>query len=282
MTRSTEFPSLSSLHASLSEEGRLLIIRLEHGRANEMGSAELRDWEALTAWLETADVRAVITYSERVSRRGTPIFISGANVTERTGWDDGQVRAHVRWQRSVLQGLRAAPVFHVAVVNGVALGWGCEFMIACDYRIAVTDGATFALPETGIGILPGAGGTSELWTMIGLPQAARLGMTGERIDAAEAERIGLVQETVSDVASGIARAQAMAQMVSRRSPTAVGAFKRALLAGVGRPLAERTELEARAYELCLESGDAQVGRENFKAIIAGEEVTWQPRTLFGS
>ncbi|MFT4979470.1 MAG: enoyl-CoA hydratase/carnithine racemase, partial [Myxococcota bacterium] len=193
----TDLPDLRSLHATLSDNGHVLHIALDHGKANAMGSTELGDWEALAAWLEQASVRAVITYSRRTSRRGTPIFIAGADVTERLNWTDDKVRAHVRWQRGILRAVRAAPVFHVAVVNGVALGWGCEFMIACDYRIAVSGGASFALPETGIGILPGAGGTSELWSLIGVPQAARLGMTGERIDAEEAARIGLVQEVAA-------------------------------------------------------------------------------------
>jgi enoyl-CoA hydratase/carnithine racemase len=243
-----------------------------------MGSPALRDWEALASWLEDAPVRAVITHSKKTSRRGTPIFIAGADVTERLGWTDAQVRAHVRWQRSILRAVRAAPVFHIAVVNGVALGWGCEFMIACDYRIAASDGAAFALPETGIGILPGAGGTSELWSLIGVPQAMRLGMTGERIDAVEAERIGLVQEVVGDIDAGLARAQVLAERVARRSPTAVAAFKRGILQSVGRPPAERSEIEAQAYEACLDSGDAAIGRENFKAITSGAPVAWNPRS----
>ena len=280
MTTMPVLPALSSLQLSLAAEGRVLLVELSHGRANEMGSVELSDWSALADWLEDAPVRAVVTFSRRTSGRGTPIFISGANVTERVGWDDDRVRAHVRWQRSVLQRVRAAPVLHIAVVNGVALGWGCEFMIAVDYRIAVDGGASFALPETGIGILPGAGGTSELWTMVGLPQALRLGMTGEQIGAAEAARIGLVQEVVADVDAGLARALALAAQVARRSPTAVGAFKRALLQGVGLPRAERAELEAQAYELCLASGDAAVGRQSFKQITAGEEVEWGPRRTF--
>ena len=277
----SQLPPLTSLHASLSDDQHLLHIELDHGRANEMGSEQLAEWEALAGWLESADVRAVITFSRRRSRRGTPIFIAGANVTERVGWSDEKVRSHVRWQRSVLRRLRSAPVFHIAVVDGVALGWGAEMMIAVDYRIA-GPGAAFALPETGIGILPGAGGTSELWAMIGVPQAMRLGMTGEKIDADEALRIGLVQERAESLEAGLERAKIMAAKVARRSPTAVGAFKRAMLAGIGQTADARAELEAQAYELCLASGDAAVGRANFKAITSGEEVQWNSRRLLSS
>jgi enoyl-CoA hydratase/carnithine racemase len=204
--------------------------------------------------------------------------VAGANVTERAGWPDDRVKAHVRWQRSVLGALRRAPVFHIGVVGGVALGWGTEYLLTCDYRIAA-DGAVFGLPETGLGILPGAGGTSELWSQVGPSHALRLGMTGEQIDADEAVRIGLVQERSTDVAAGLDRARALAARVAKRSPTALAAFKRGVLAAIGANAADRTELEAVAYERCVDVGDAAIGRAGFAAIRAGEPVTWSPRDL---
>jgi enoyl-CoA hydratase/carnithine racemase len=258
----------------LQFQGHAALLEFDHGKANEMGSEQLRAFEALPEQL--GDARALVSFSRRRSKRGTPIFISGANVTERVGWTRDQVAGHVRWQRATLARVRRLPLFHIAVVNGVALGWGTEYLICCDYRIATED-ATFALPETGLGILPGAGGTSELWTLIGLPQTLRLGMTGERISAAEALRIGLVQEVVADVDAGLARAQELAAGVARKSPTAVAAFKQGLLEAVGLSVDDRVEVEAQAYEHCLDSGQAAIGRENFSAIRSGGEVPWGPR-----
>lgn len=268
------FPTLG-----VSRAGPVVTVRLDHGRANEMGRAQLTEWERLAGDLVAGDARALVTTSARKSRKGTPLFIAGADVTERAGWSDDRVKRHVRWQRALLRALRHAPVFHVAVVHGVALGWGTEFLLTCDYRIA-TPTASFALPETGIGILPGAGGTSELWSLVGVPTALRLGMTGERIDAAEALRVGLVDEVVDDLAAAEARAHALAAKVARRSPTAVAAFKRGVLAAVGQPADARAEVEARAYEACVDAGEAAIGRANFKAITQGEEVAWGPRTDF--
>lgn len=258
----------------IQRQGHAAVLEFDHGKANEMGSEQLRSFEALPEQL--GDARALISFSRRRSRRGTPIFIAGANVTERVGWSRDQVAGHVRWQRATLARVRRLPLFHVAVVNGVALGWGTEYLICCDYRIATKE-ATFGLPETGLGILPGAGGTSELWSLIGVPQALRLGMTGERISAEEALRIGLIQEVVEDVDAGLARAHALAASVARKSPTAVAAFKQGLLDAVGRSAEDRTEVEAQAYEHCLDSGQAAIGRENFSAIRAGDEVPWGPR-----
>ncbi len=269
-------PALQSLKLRAEADGHILVVELDHGRVNEMGSTEIGDWETLTAALQDTGARALITTSTKRTRRGTPIFIAGANVTERADWTDAQVRAHVRRQRAAMAALRRAPIFHIVVVDGLALGWGTEFLITADYRLAGPE-ARFALPETGIGIVPGAGGTSELPRIIGVNQALRLGMSGEQIDAAEAGRIGLVDELCVDHGAAMARARALAQMVARRSPTAVSAFKTALLAGTGRPDAARQELEASAYELCLDSGDAAIGRASFKAITSGEAVEWGPR-----
>lgn len=269
-------PDLNTLQIRSEHDGEVLIIEMDHGRVNEMGSTEIGDWERLTEALQDTQARALITTSTKTTRRGTPIFIAGANVTERAEWSDAQVRAHVRRQRAALAALREAPVFHITVVDGLALGWGTEFLITADYRIAGPQ-ARFALPETGIGILPGAGGTSELPRIIGMNHALRLGMTGEQIDATEASRIGLVDELAEDHAAGMQRAIALAQMVARRSPTAVGAYKTAALDALGKPPEQRQEIEARAYELCVDSGDAAIGRANFKAITAGESVPWGPR-----
>jgi enoyl-CoA hydratase/carnithine racemase len=267
---------LESLHSALSSDGVILQLTLNHGRVNEMGSTQLRDWEKLTHSLHASTVRAVITESTKQTSRGTPIFIAGADVTERVGWDDDQIKKHVRWQRQTLAALRMVPVFHIAVVDGLALGWGTEFLITADYRIA-TPNARFSLPETGIGILPGAGGTSELSRIVGINQALRLGMTGEQIDANEALRIGLIDELAADAPSARARAMQLAKLAARRSPTAAAAFKHGVLSSQTMEESQRQELEAQAYELCVDAGEAAIGRANFKAITSGETVKWGPR-----
>jgi len=274
-------PVLQHLKASFGPAqagppGTVLEVELDHGRANEMGSAQLDEWERLAGWIEAGPCRVLLTWSRRRTARGTPIFIAGANVTERADWPQDRVLAHVRRQRAVMARLRRAPVFHVVVVDGLALGWGTEFLITADYRIA-GPGAAFALPETGIGILPGAGGTSELWTLIGAPQALRMGMTGEQIDAREALRIGLVQERLDSLELGLDRARALAAQVVRRSPTGVAAFKRGVLSSVGQDVGTRQEIEAAAYERCVFNGDAAVGRAAFKEITAGQPASWPPR-----
>ena len=270
-----------TLKVSLEQEGRVVVVEFDHGKANEMGTAQLAELEALSGAIEgSADVVSMITWSQKQSGRGTPVFVAGANVTERVGWDDRRVKQHVAWQREGLGRIKRLPVFHVGVAGGVALGWGTEYLLCCDYRIAAP-GAVFALPETGLGILPGAGGTSELWAHVGVAQALRLGMTCERIGPAEAERIGLIQEVGKSLETSMERARKLAALAARRSPTAIAAFKHGVLRSVGRPPPERVDIEAQAYEHCVNTGQAAVGREHFADIRDGNVPPWGPRIPWG-
>lgn len=274
---SAALEGFSALHPTWDEERRLLLLDLDHGKANEMGSEQLAAFDTLCDWLEKDDsARCLCTSSRRTSKRGTPIFISGANVTERRGWDDAQVKAHVHRQRALMQRLRRLPLFTIALTHGVTLGWGVEFLLTADYTIA-TEAAQLGLPETGLGIIPGARGSAELRHLVGLSHAMRLGMTGERIDASEALRIGLVQEVHASVDAGLERVHALASMLATKSPTALAAFKAATLSGIGQGEDTRVAAEAAAYELCVDSGEAAIGRASFDAIRAGEAPAWGAR-----
>lgn len=268
---------IAALHPTLDLERGLLVLSLDHGKANEMGSAELDALSRLCALLEgDAAVSCLATTSRRVSGKGTPIFIAGANVTERVGWDDDRIKAHVLRQRELMRRLRRLPLFHVVLSHGVTLGWGAEYLLTADYALA-TPTASFGLPETGLGILPGARGTAELAALVGPAQALRLGCTGETIDAEEARRIGLVQELVPDLEAGLQRVHTLAERLRQRSPTAVAAFKHALLDGLGQPEAVRLDLERRAYEHTVDTGEAAIGRAGFAAIRDGKTPSWGPR-----
>lgn len=272
-----DLTSVASLHPRYEPEHHLLVLELDHGKANEMGSAQLEALSRLCDLLEADEsVACLCTTSRRTSPRGTPIFIAGANVTERADWDDAHVRAHVVRQRELMVRLRRLPLFTTVLVTGVALGWGTEFVLTADYALA-TPAAKLGLPETGLGILPGARGTAELAGCIGPTQALRLGCTGEQIDRDEALRIGLINEGVDDIESGLVRVRALADLVRRRSPTAVAAYKHALLDGLGRSEAERLELEQHAYERCIDAGDAAVGRASFADVRSGKRPDWGPR-----
>ena len=277
--RAMDLSPVEGLHPTFDEAHQLLVLELDHGKANEMGSDQLDAFARLCDLAEKHDeIRTLCTTSRRVSRKGKPIFIAGANVTERKGWDDARVKEHVIRQRALMERLRNLPLFHVVLSHGVTLGWGAEYVLVGDFVIA-TETATFGLPETGLGILPGARGTAELALMVGPAQALRLGCTGETVAANEAARIGLAQEVVASVDAGLQRVRELADLVRRRSPTAVATYKRAMLAALGVGSAERLEIERAAYEHTVESGDAAIGREHFADIIKGAAPPWGPRRL---
>jgi enoyl-CoA hydratase/carnithine racemase len=141
----------------------------------------------------------------------------------------------------------------VAAIHGFCLGGGLEMALACDIRIAADD-ASFALPELVYGIVPGAGGTQRLPRLIGPGRALDMILTGERIDAAEALRIGLVTRVVARDALPAAAA-ALAQRIAERSPLAAGAAKELVHRGLEGALASGLRLELDLLTLLLGTAD---------------------------
>lgn len=267
------------LHLELLDGDALLRLRFHHGKANEMGRAQVAELAQLVERLEQGPTRALITWSDRATAAGTPVFSAGADVRERRDWDESSVLLHVRGQRRTLRRLATVPVFHVCVVDGLALGWGTEYALSADYVIA-GPGARFGLPETGLGIVPGAGGTAHLAARVGPGHALRMGMTGEIIDASEALRIGLVHECCDSAEEAMERALVLARRSLARSHTAVAAYKAAVRSGLGLDADARDGLEGRAYEHCVRTGEAARGREAFEALARGELIPWGPREPF--
>ena len=151
-------------------------------------------------------------------------------------------------------------------------------MLSCDVRFASSN-ARFGLPETGLGIIPGALGSTLLADVIGQHHALRLGCTGERINANEAQRLGLVDELQDSPEAARARARELATLVASKAPRAVAAFKGAMLElGASPALDSRVVREAASYEAQVRNGDAALGRANFKRIVAGEAPDWPPRS----
>jgi enoyl-CoA hydratase/carnithine racemase len=155
--------------------------------------------------------------------------------------------------RAVMDDVEALPQPTIGLVNGFAFGGGTELLLACDLRIAAPH-AQLGLTETSLAIIPGAGGTQRLPRLIGKARAKELILTARKIDAAEAERIGLVNRVapagkLREVGLEVARA------IAANGPIAVRAAKRAIDQGSELPLAQGLEVEGRCYELVLPTRD---------------------------
>jgi E-phenylitaconyl-CoA hydratase len=149
----------------------------------------------------------------------------------------------------------------IAAINGHCLAGGLEIALACDLRVAA-EHATFGLPEVTRGFIPGAGGTQRLPRLVGVERALDLILTGRRIDAREAERIGLVGRVVP-LAELRARALELALQIAENAPLAVAAAKAAVWRGLDLPLEEGLRLEQLLAEPVRQSEDAQEGPRAF-------------------
>ncbi len=203
---------------------------------------------------------------------GERAFCAGADLKERRTMAAARVPSFVRNIRALMDDVASMPQPTIAVANGSAYGGGVELMLACDLRVAAPH-AEFGLTETTLAIIPGAGGTQRLPRLIGKARAKDLILTGRRIDAGEAERIGLI-DRVAEAGQLEELARAMAQQISDNGPIAVRAAKEAIEQGSDRPLEEGLEIEASCYERVIPTRDRLEALAAFaekrKAVYRGE------------
>lgn len=150
----------------------------------------------------------------------------------------------------------------ICAINGYALAGGLELALSCDIRIA-GNGASFGLPEVKIGSIPGAGGTQRLPRIVGLSVAMHLLLTGERIDAAEALRVGLVSRVVAP-SEVMNEAMAIAEKIAANGPLAVRAVKQLVVRGADLPLQAGMDAERMAWGVLRNTEDRIEGRLAFQ------------------
>jgi enoyl-CoA hydratase/carnithine racemase len=210
--------------------------------------------------------RAVADAVEQRARvllvRGTGrAFCAGADLKERRGMDEAARLQHNRAINAVVDALGAAPMPTIAVINGLALGGGCEIALACDLRYAAQD-AQIGLTEARIGAMPGAGGTQRLPRVIGVARAIEMILTGEPVTGARAEQIGLVHAAVApdELDAHVAR---VAGVLASRSPSGARTIKRVVYGGIETTLAEGLAQERLALRDILTSPDYAEGLAAF-------------------
>jgi len=216
-------------------------------RLNALDARTVEELDAAFAELaQDASVRAVV-----LTGAGDKAFVAGADVEALARLDAQGARALSEWL--------GKPV--VAAVNGFALGGGCELALACHLRIA-SENATLGTPEVKLGVICGYGGTQRLPRLLGRGRALELLLTGERVDAAEALRIGLVNKVVPRERL-LEEAEALARRMTANAPLALRATLEAVNGGLDRPLAEAQEGEAALFGDVVASEDAREGTRAF-------------------
>jgi enoyl-CoA hydratase len=158
----------------------------------------------------------------------------------------------------------------IAAVGGYALGGGCELALACHLRIASAT-ARFGLPEVGLGIIPGYGGTVRLARAVGIGHATEMILTGDPIDAARAREIGLVSAVVEADAL-LVEAKKLARRVTKNGPLAVRMALESLRGGLDAAFPEALSMESALFGLLASTGDM---REGMKAFLEKRRATFR-------
>ncbi|HET8775221.1 MAG TPA: enoyl-CoA hydratase-related protein [Thermoanaerobaculia bacterium] len=213
-------------------------------------------WEAFEAARNDESVRAVI-----VTGGGEKAFVAGADITELAKMTPITGKAVAEKGQRVFRAIEKFPKPVIAAINGFALGGGCELALACHIRIA-SEKAQLGLPEVTLGIIPGYGGTQRMARLLGKGKALELILTGDRIAAAEAERIGLVNKVVP-AEELMTAAEEMARTIAKRGPLAVSAAIEAVMSGSEMPFEEGQFLEATLFGLLAATEDMREGMQAF-------------------
>ena len=228
--------------------------------------------DELNATLDNVDldtVRCLI-----LTGAGEKSFVAGADIGEMSTLTKAEGEAFGKKGNDVFRKLETFPIPVIAAVNGFALGGGCEISMSCDIRIC-SDNAVFGQPEVGLGITPGFGGTQRLARLVSPGMAKQLIYTARNIKAAEAYRIGLVNQIVSAelneagevVVSAkdalMAAANKMASGIAMQAPIAVRNCKKAINDGLQADMDQAIVIEEKLFGNCFETEDQKAGMGNF-------------------
>jgi len=220
--------------------GNIGYVTLNRPRVLNVYSVQMRDdlYEVLNAIKVDDEIRVVI-----IRGAGDKAFCAGADLSEFLTAPSVVKARDIRLLRDLWGLFRSMPQPLIAALHGYVLGSGMEIALFCDIRIAA-ENAVFGLPEMGLGIIPGAGGTQTLPRIIGLSRSLDMLLTNRRLNAREALDSGLVSRVVP-ADRLIGTAEEMAQKIASFSPKAVRNAKQAILQGMDMSLKQGLELERR-------------------------------------
>ena len=235
---------------------------------NALNSTVFNELERLfMALMDDVDVRVIL-----VTGAGEKAFAAGADINELVRLDIATGEAKSGRGQEVFRIIETCGKPVIACINGYALGGGCELALACTIRLA-SDTARLGQPEVKLGLIPGYGGTQRLPRLVGPSTALKLLLTGEMIGAAEALRIGLVDEVVA-AGQLIERAEELAKTIVGMAPLAIAGCMEAVRWGSGLGLEAATDVEAEIFgRLCATADKA----EGTRAFLEKRAAVWTGR-----
>lgn len=252
----TAQPATSTVRLSMHDA--VAFVRIDRpDKRNALDTTTRAELIACLDWAGASpDLRAVV-----IAGSGG-VFASGADLGETEHIDPLAMRALLK-ERRIYDAVAECPLPVIAMIDGYCLGAGCELAMSADLRVA-SENATFGQPEINLAIIPGGGGTQRLPRLVGLGHAMRLVLTGDRIDAAEALRLGLVEQVVPpDELDSTTRA--LCARITRHPRTALTLAKQAVRASAELPLRAGLALEAEMLSLAWTSPDSVERLAAFRA-----------------
>ena len=248
--------------------GRVAVLTINRpDKLNALNDQVRDDMLAILTSIESdPDVGAVV-----ITGAGDKSFIAGADIQEFEGRSPFDQRYAMRSPR-IYDVMSGFPKPVIAMINGFCLGGGCELAMSCDLRVA-SDKARFGQPEVKLGLIPGGGGTQRLPRLVGLGQALRLILSGDMIDAAEASRIGLVEQ-VHPHEELEEKTLELAERIASMSPLTLRIAKQAVRASERMPIEEGITYERDLFCLGFSTDDKAEGVEAF---LQKRKPEWQGR-----
>lgn len=229
---------------------------------NALNSETLREFKnAIENVREDTRIKVLV-----ITGRGKA-FSAGGDIGEMKDMNVSEARSLSRLAHDALELLENLDKPVIAAINGYAVGGGCEIIMACDFRIA-SENAKFGQPEINLGIIPGGGGTQRMPRIVGKAKAKELILTGDIIDAREAERIGLVNKVVpkDKLEEEVTK---FAKKLMSKSPMAVAMAKSAIDKGIEMDLKRGLSYEISVFSSCFSSNEQ---KELMKAFLRKREI----------
>ena len=221
---------------------------------NSQTVAELH--QAATTIAAESGVRALI-----ITGAGPKAFVAGADIAELSRMTPVSAQGTADRGQAALAALEGLDIPVIAAINGFALGGGMELALACHLRVAA-ENAILGLPEVGLGIIPGYGGTQRLSRLVGRGHALDMVLTGRKVGAEEAARIGLVNRVVPE-GKALEAAKELAAKILVNGPVAVSLALRAIREGLEMSLAAGQAYEAGLFGLVSATEDMKEGLTAF-------------------
>ena len=252
-------PGMTELsHVRVERDAEIAIVTVDRQEKLNALNADVvfEIGEAFAGLRDDDDVRGVI-----LTGGGSKAFVAGADIGELAKMDSVSGVRVSRDGQEVFRAIERFPKPVLAAVGGFALGGGCELALACHMRIA-SDNAKFGLPEVGLGIIPGYGGTIRLARLVGLGRAIELTLTGEMFDAERARDLGVVSAVVSrdDL---MEEAKTFLRKVTKNGPIAVRMALESMDRAVDTATAEALDFESSLFGLLASTEDMKEGMNAF-------------------